>query len=797
MLMFHWPARCRRSSNENCCDCVEEVPVAFKFQVGDSGLTIMSSNASSAMSRSPTKAERSNAQMLAAKFRVLRRNPAFAPRGESFPDLVHAFLPLVRGMALALIPEHVASADPVAQAVFRCLMARYRKPPRRSFVAVWLVRTTMLAVARERKVLRLPRLPAETAARERARAFGKLTRLRPLKQVAVIIRDMAGHQAEEGAGALRIRLRRYLRLADSGINKLAGAARLSRLEVRAFLSKSALPVLPATEVYLLAALEGWGERPAADNLVRGVLRSWRWICFKGALKKGVAAFALLVLLLAGLAGVVGHFFKQGYLTMRIIEFTQRQLAKELPEILQPARPWPVLESDKALVNRVALAGADDLYGLTNIWTAHLSFTAEQWERMQPSRIRPVPNLFQEGRIALRNPLAQRSGLAGAVGLDFNWVEGDLELGGLAFPKVAVRYRGNGTYLNSLFGPKQSFKVDLNKFVKGQKLGRVDKLNLLNSIADFSYLHDALAEQLFADLGVPAPRTAYAYLTVDVQGVRANHPLGLYVMVENVDDDFAGDRFGSKRTPIYKPVTYDLFLYLGEDWDAYADVYDLKTKATEEENQRVIDFARLITHADESEFARRLPDFLDLQNFAAFLAGHVLMASYDGFLSNGQNYYLYLDRRSNRFGFIPWDQDHGWGELGYIGTKEQREQASIWQPGAYRSHFLNRVMQVEDFRDVYRRTLEEALDGIFTVEWLFTQIDQVAGLIRPAVAAESDFRLARFDQAVSSTWLPLATETSSKEGPKAPVHQIKRFIEKRIQSVRAQLEGESEGVRLGG
>jgi hypothetical protein len=755
----------------------------------------MSSNASSA-TISSSGAERSNAQLLAAKFRVLRRDPAFAPRGGSFPELVHAFLPLVRGMALALIPEHVASADPVAQAVFRCLMVRYRKPPRRSFVVVWLMHTTMLAVARERKILRLPQFPAELAARDRARAFGKLTRLRPSKQVAVILRNMAGHGAEEGGRALQITPRRFLKLADSGIGTLAGAARLSRFEVQALLSTSALPVVPATEVYLLAALEGWGERPAADNLVRGVLRSWRWIGFKSSLKKGVALLAVLVLLLSGLVGVFGHFFKQGYLTIWIIEFTQRQLAKELPEILQPARPWPVSEREKAFVNRAAPSGANDLYGLTNIWTSRLSFTAEQWERMQPSRIRPVPNLFQDGRIALRNPRAQRSGLAGAVGLDFNWVEGDFELAGLAFRKVAVRYRGNGTYLNSLFGPKQSFKVDLNKFVKGQKLGGLDKLNFLNSIADFSYLHDALAEKLFADLGVPAPRTAYAYMTVDVEGAQAEQALGLYVMVENIGGEFAEDRFGSKQTPIYKPVTYDLFLYLGEDWDAYAEIYDLKTKATEEEKQRVIDFARLVTHADDSEFARLLPDFLDLQNFAAFLAGHVLMSSYDGFLSNGQNYYLYLDRRSNRFGFIPWDQDHGWGEFGYVGTKEQREQASIWQPGAYRSHFLNRVMQVEEFREVYRRTLEAALEGIFTVERLFTQIDQVAGLIRPAVAAESDFRLARFDQAVSSTWLPIATETSSKEGPKAPVHQIKRFIEKRIESVSAQLKGESEGVRLG-
>src|SRR5205823_1080165 len=121
--------------------------------------------------------------------------------------------------------------------------------------------------------------------------------------------------------------------------------------------------------------------------------------------------------------------------------------------------------------------------------------------------------------------AHRSGLAGALGFDFNWVHGAIDLGGNQFADVAVRFKGNGTYLNSLYGPKQSFKIDLHKFFKDQKLGGISCLNFVNLIGDTSYLSDALAYEFFRQGGVAAPRTAYAWLDLTVQGQWEKKPLG--------------------------------------------------------------------------------------------------------------------------------------------------------------------------------------------------------------------------------------------------------------------------------
>jgi len=294
--------------------------------------------------------------------------------------------------------------------------------------------------------------------------------------------------------------------------------------------------------------------------------------------------------------------------------------------------------------------------------------------------------------------------------------------------------------------------------------------------------------------VPASRTAYAYLSASVEGQWERKRLGLYVMPEAVDADFALERFGSKRTPIFKPVTYELFKHIGDDWAAYEAIYDLKTKATPEQLRRVIEFSRLVTHESDAEFAQRVGEFMDLEKFARYLACEVLLSNYDGFLSNGQNFYLYLDPSSNKFGFIPWDLDLSWGGFFLLGSRKDREVASIWHPWVGRHRLLERVMSVEAFRKLYRAQLEDLLAKFFIPDRLHQRIDAVAAVVRGPIAAESEFRLGKFEQAVNDK--PRERTTGRNEqGANRPAHQLKRFIEARVKSVRDQLDGESDGVIL--
>ena len=439
----------------------------------------------------------------------------------------------------------------------------------------------------------------------------------------------------------------------------------------------------------------------------------------------------------------------------------------------------------------------------------------------------------------------RNGLSGAAGLVFEYVHADLEIGGTRLTNVAVRYKGNGTFMGSRMTDKKSLKVDLNEFVSGQKFAGVGKINLHNNVTDASWMNEPLSYALYRDAGVPAPRSSYARVRVTAPGVHTNDYLGLYSIVENPDNRWAEARFGTKKGAIFKPVTPTLFQHLGDDWKAYQQIYDAKTELTAKQKQRVMEFARLVTLADDAEFARRAPEFLDVDAFGRFMAVTVWLSTLDSILTLGQNYVMYLHPKTDRFQFVPWDLDHSFGNFPMQGSQDQREQLSIQKPWSGQNRFFERVFAVPAFKEAYLARMKEFQGSIFQPERLARQVDEVAVLLRPAVAEESTDKLERFNQVVAGKAVasnPFGGPPGRFRGPGGPggpggrggpgengrpggpggpggfggpggpggpgrggpgmnpfgdpPKPIKGFVPLRHQSVAAQLAGTSSGMELG-
>jgi hypothetical protein len=104
------------------------------------------------------------------------------------------------------------------------------------------------------------------------------------------------------------------------------------------------------------------------------------------------------------------------------------------------------------------------------------------------------------------------------------------------------------------------------------------------------------------------------------------------------------------------------------------------------------------------------------------------------------------------------------------------------------------MTVEKFRESYRAHLEDFLTRLFVQERLHRRIDELAQIIREPIAAESDFRLKKFEQAISDKKVESVAK-GNPNGANRPVHQLKSFIVNRAQSVRQQLDGKSDGFIL--
>lgn len=394
---------------------------------------------------------------------------------------------------------------------------------------------------------------------------------------------------------------------------------------------------------------------------------------------------------------------------------------------------------------------------------------------------------------LQGPEGKRNGLASAMGIEFVYVHADLEFEGRLLRDVAVRYKGNGTFMESRGSLKRSLKIDLNKYAKGQALGDVTKLTLQNNVTDASWMNEVLSYRLFRDAGVPAPRTTYARVFVTVPGKFDRKYFGLYSLSENVDKQFAERNFGTKRGAIFKPVTPNLFADLGPDWSKYTQTYDPKTDLYDEQKQAVMELCRLVTHAEDAEFAARIGHRIDLHEFARYMAVTVWLSDLDGLLGLGQNVYLHLHPKTHLIQFIPWDQDHSFGQFPR-GNQEQRDNMSIHHPSASQGRFLDRMFKVEAFKKLYLARMEEFSKTIFQPDRLARQVDEIAAAIRPAVLEESQSKVARFDKAVAGEILS-GGGFGFFGGP--GIKTIKPFAVARTKSVSDQIAGTSEGQTVPG
>ena len=385
--------------------------------------------------------------------------------------------------------------------------------------------------------------------------------------------------------------------------------------------------------------------------------------------------------------------------------------------------------------------AAEFFSPTKVWRARISMSAEAWQAMQPRQGAGGGGVFG-GRFL--GPPGGRNGVAGRQGIEFDYVRATLQIGDWTFPDVAVRYKGNGSYLRASRAAtdKISLKVDLNKHVKGQKLAGLTTINFQNNITDVGWMNEVLAYRLYRDAGALAPRTTYAQLYLTVDGRAEARYLGLYSVSENVDDNFFEERFGTKKGAIFKPSTQELFTDWGPDWSAYAQSYDPKTDLTEAQKQRVIALGRLVSGASDEAFAAAIGDYVDLDDFARYFAVLVWLANHDSLLQNGQNFYTYLHPDTNRMHFIAWDQDFSFG------NSRDNSYWSIYTPWSGSNRFLSRLYKVDAFRSKYLARMAEFSERLFVPERFQQQVSEIGPAIRPSVELEGVEWLSGVDQAVA-------------------------------------------------
>jgi len=336
--------------------------------------------------------------------------------------------------------------------------------------------------------------------------------------------------------------------------------------------------------------------------------------------------------------------------------------------LQAQQP-PILGSAPAPARGAKSFAGDRIFVTTKVHRIHLTMSAAEWAVLQTSSQRGGAAVGgSDYRDASGRLIHAGSGFVGY----FPWVRSDVRIadgaGALQVKDAGLRYKGNLSFARSSAAAPLFANFKLKFDVHGTK-GTWDgekTFNLHAGVVDTSKMRDAVAYAIFRAAGVPAPRTAYAELLVTVPGVYQDTSAGLFTLIEDVNNRLLERVLPPGNGLLMKPEGARGGVQLiSESWASYIQTYRPDRDATPHEQQRVIEFGRLISQTDVGLFRSRIESFLDVDEFLRFIAVNAFIVNTDSYLRGGHNFYLYLDPADDKFRFLPWDQDLAMGRGGGV------------------------------------------------------------------------------------------------------------------------------------
>jgi spore coat protein CotH len=385
----------------------------------------------------------------------------------------------------------------------------------------------------------------------------------------------------------------------------------------------------------------------------------------------------------------------------------------------------------------AVASANDFFGLTKIYTFHLTIASADFHKMAS---------------------------VGATGVAYAEVPATLQFQDRDWGAVSVRYKGNSSFKYAPSELKRSLKLNLDSSGRGRTFFGMSKLNLNNDAFDPSHMREALAYDVFRRAGVPAPRTAFARVFITVPGTYARQYLGVFTVVEQIDRTFFEDRWRRQVGLLVKPANLKGMPYFGENWASYQRQYGSRIQPNPGDAAQFIALVKLLNQASDEEFTRRVGDYLDVDAFLRFLACEVVLVNTDSPLATSRNYWMTIHPGTRKIVWVPWDMN-----MAFAGFKPSDANLSLHNPtvaGAF--PLAERILASREMAAKYDQIVHEIVTTNFTVARIEQQMAAIESVIGDAAAAEPH---------------PIASN--------AP--PLREFVSDRVQSVTEQLAGRRHGT----
>ena len=252
--------------------------------------------------------------------------------------------------------------------------------------------------------------------------------------------------------------------------------------------------------------------------------------------------------------------------------------------------------------------------------------------------------------------------------------------GHSWTHVGMRYKGNyslmmGSLSSLMTGSlspdaKLSFRLNFDRFedahpeIANQRFYGFKELTFSSNFDDASRMREALANEIFRDRGVAAPRVAFYHIVVNT-GTR-DESWGLYTLVEDpADPAMLTSQFGGASGNLYKPDGP------GADWTTFdREGFEKKTnKATADFSDIQAAIKALHANLPPAAWRANLERHFDVDFFLRWLAVNQVVDNWDAYGRFAHNYYLYADPgRNGRLVWIPWDNNYSFGLIPFVANR---------------------------------------------------------------------------------------------------------------------------------
>ena len=302
--------------------------------------------------------------------------------------------------------------------------------------------------------------------------------------------------------------------------------------------------------------------------------------------------------------------------------------------------------------------------------------------------------------------------------------------GIQWYEAGLRFKGNSS-LKTTWGSgiwKLPLRLNMDRFediypeIVNQRFYGFKELSLANCYDDESLIREKVAPEVFRDLGIAAPQTAFYRIYIDYGG----GPIyfGLYTMIEIVDDTMIEDQFVEDGGNLYKPEgagasfainTFSTSFFEkktneGSDWSDVESLYNILHSS-----QRT---------SDPDNWRASLEKILNVDNFLKWLAVNTTIQNWDTYGKMTHNYYLYNNPKDNLITWIPWDNNEAFqsGKQGGALSISCSEVSSNWP-------LIRYLLDQEVYTQKYKTYLSQVIASAFEPSMMISKYQNYSNLIR--------------------------------------------------------------------